>query len=70
MAPSAMSRSNDWTKSLSDAQPVPYWLDDPCRPRRQPALTGPDTCHVPGVGARHSGSGTAPLPTQSDPTRQ
>lgn len=29
MATGAMSRSNDWTKSLSDAQPVPYWLDDP-----------------------------------------
>ncbi|CAM5700430.1 Oxidoreductase OS=Streptomyces glaucescens OX=1907 GN=SGLAU_24410 PE=4 SV=1 [Streptomyces glaucescens] len=38
MAPSAMSRGSDnnWTKSLSEAQPVPYWLDDPAGPARSP----------------------------------
>ena len=41
MAPSAM---NQWTRSLSDVQPVPYWLDDPGRPRPQPARTTPQSC--------------------------
>src|ERR671922_175073 len=43
MAPSAMSSGNHWTKSLSDAQPVPYWLDDPGRPHPEPALTTAET---------------------------
>ncbi|MBW5424815.1 hypothetical protein GKQ77_25160, partial [Streptomyces sp. BG9H] len=50
MAPSAMlsisggsaPRPHGWTKSLSDAQPVSYWLDDPGRPAPEPALTGDD----------------------------
>ena len=37
MAPAAM---RPLPQSLSDAQPVSYWLDDPGKPGAQPALTG------------------------------
>lgn len=57
MAPSAMTR---WTKSLSDAQPVSYWLDDPGKPHPEPALTTTETCDLLVVGGGYSGLWTAP----------
>ncbi|MET9774924.1 FAD-dependent oxidoreductase [Streptomyces sp. NPDC006367] len=69
MAPSAMSRSNDWTTSLSDARPVPYWLDDPARPRPEPALTGAETCDLLVVGGGYSGLWTALIAKERDPGR-
>ncbi|MEW2265834.1 NAD(P)/FAD-dependent oxidoreductase [Streptomyces sp. NPDC047853] len=69
MAPSAMSRSNDWTKSLADAQPVPYWLDDPGRPRPEAALTGPESCDLLVVGGGYSGLWTALIAKERDPGR-
>jgi glycine/D-amino acid oxidase-like deaminating enzyme len=70
MAPSAMSRANgEWIRSLSDAQPVPYWLDDPARPRPGPALTGAETCDLLVVGGGYSGLWTALLAKERDPGR-
>ncbi|MGQ4438721.1 NAD(P)/FAD-dependent oxidoreductase, partial [Streptomyces violaceoruber] len=69
MATGAMSRSNDWTKSLSDAQPVPYWLDDPGRPRPEAALTGTETCDLLVVGGGYSGLWTALIAKERDPGR-
>ncbi|MFD7707629.1 NAD(P)/FAD-dependent oxidoreductase [Streptomyces sp. NPDC059785] len=66
MAPSAMNR---WTASLSDAQPVPYWLDDPGRPRPEPALTGPESCDLLVVGGGYSGLWTALEAKQRDAKR-
>ncbi|MFJ9425821.1 NAD(P)/FAD-dependent oxidoreductase [Streptomyces sp. NPDC101249] len=66
MAPSAMTR---WTASLSDAQPVPYWLDDPGRPRPEPALTAADSCDLLVVGGGYSGLWTALLAKERDPGR-
>ncbi|MGV9879268.1 NAD(P)/FAD-dependent oxidoreductase [Streptomyces sp. NPDC003006] len=67
MAPSAMTR---WTKSLSDAQPVSYWLDDPGRPAPEPALTGDDRCDLLVVGGGYSGLWTALIAKERDPHRE
>ncbi|MFL4907376.1 NAD(P)/FAD-dependent oxidoreductase [Streptomyces sp. MMS24-I2-30] len=69
MAPGAMSRTSEWTASLSAAQPVPYWLDDPARPRAEPALTGAETCDLLVVGGGYSGLWTALLAKERDPGR-
>lgn len=69
MAPSAMSRTHQWTASLSEAQPVPYWLDDPGRPRPEPALTGTETCDLLVVGGGYSGLWTALIAKERDPGR-
>ncbi|MER5380704.1 FAD-dependent oxidoreductase [Streptomyces sp. NPDC002688] len=69
MAPSAMTRGNQWTKSLSDAQPVSYWLDDPGKPRPEPALTGAETCDLLVVGGGYSGLWTALIAKERDPGR-
>ncbi|MGV9236007.1 NAD(P)/FAD-dependent oxidoreductase [Streptomyces nigra] len=69
MAPSAMSSGSHWTKSLSDAQPVPYWLDDPGRPRPEPALTAAETCDLLVVGGGYSGLWTALIAKERDPAR-
>ncbi|MFE9170189.1 NAD(P)/FAD-dependent oxidoreductase [Streptomyces kebangsaanensis] len=67
MAPSAMSRENKWIKSLSEAQPVPYWLDDPGRPAPEPALTGVESCDLLVVGGGYSGLWTALIAKERDP---
>jgi glycine/D-amino acid oxidase-like deaminating enzyme len=69
MAPSAMSRSNNWTKSLSEARPVPFWLDDPGKPHPEPALTGAETCDLLVVGGGYSGLWTALIAKERDPQR-
>lgn len=66
MAPSAMTR---WTKSLSDAQPVSYWLDDPGKPRAEPALTADEQCDLLVVGGGYSGLWTALIAKERDPDR-
>ncbi|TPQ19859.1 NAD(P)/FAD-dependent oxidoreductase [Streptomyces sporangiiformans] len=58
-----------WTTSLSDAQPVPYWLDDPGRPHPEPALTTAESCDLLVVGGGYSGLWTALLAKERDPRR-
>lgn len=66
MAPGAMNR---WITSLSDAQPVPYWLEDPGKPHPEPALTGPETCDLLVVGGGYSGLWTALVAKEREPQR-
>ncbi|MGP3948379.1 NAD(P)/FAD-dependent oxidoreductase [Streptomyces sp. 7N604] len=55
--------------SLADAQPVPYWLDDPAKPRARPALVGDEQCDLLVVGGGYSGLWTALLAKERDPGR-
>ncbi|MFK4223090.1 NAD(P)/FAD-dependent oxidoreductase [Streptomyces sp. NPDC019890] len=65
MAPAAMT----FASSLSDAQPVSYWLDDPGKPGALPALTGDEHCDLLVVGGGYSGLWTALLAKERDPGR-
>ncbi|WP_267244573.1 NAD(P)/FAD-dependent oxidoreductase [Streptomyces sp. PR69] len=66
MAPAAMRLA---ARSLSDAQPVPFWLDDPAKPGALPALTGDEHCDLLVIGGGYSGLWTALLAKERDPER-
>ncbi|MCM2392923.1 NAD(P)/FAD-dependent oxidoreductase [Streptomyces albipurpureus] len=63
MAPAAMT----FASSLSDVQPLSYWLDDPDKPVPLPALTGDERCDLLVVGGGYSGLWTALLAKERDP---
>ncbi|MCX4819718.1 FAD-binding oxidoreductase [Streptomyces sp. NBC_01142] len=65
MAPAAMT----FASSLSDAQPVSFWLDDPAKPGALPALTGDEHCDLLVIGGGYSGLWTALLAKERDPGR-
>ncbi|MCY1653956.1 FAD-binding oxidoreductase [Streptomyces sp. NPDC052071] len=66
MAPDAMREA---ARSLSDARPVSYWLDDPGKPVARPALTGDERCDLLVVGGGYSGLWTALIAKERDPGR-
>ncbi|MFF9866769.1 NAD(P)/FAD-dependent oxidoreductase [Streptomyces sp. NPDC013953] len=66
MAPAAMRTA---AQSLSDAQPVPFWLEDPGKPAALPALTRTEHCDLLVVGGGYSGLWTALLAKERDPAR-
>ncbi|TXL84960.1 FAD-dependent oxidoreductase [Streptomyces sp. IB2014 016-6] len=66
MAPGAMRTA---AASLTDAQPVAYWLDDPGRPGAVPALAGDERCDLLVVGGGYSGLWVALLAKERDPRR-
>ncbi|MER7762482.1 FAD-binding oxidoreductase [Streptomyces sp. NPDC097619] len=66
MAPVAM---RSVTRSLSEALPVSYWLDDPGKPAPQPALTSDEHCDLLVIGGGYSGLWTALLAKERDPGR-
>ncbi|MFE1785707.1 NAD(P)/FAD-dependent oxidoreductase [Streptomyces sp. NPDC059506] len=59
----------DPARSLADAQPTPFWLEDPGRPQPLPALVGDEHCDLLVVGAGYSGLWTALLAKERDPQR-
>ncbi|MFH9725142.1 NAD(P)/FAD-dependent oxidoreductase [Streptomyces sp. NPDC017254] len=54
--------------SLRDADPTPFWLDDPRRPRPTPALVGGTTCDLLVVGGGYTGLWTALVAKERDPS--
>ena len=56
-------------KSLSDASPIPFWLDDPSRPEPTVPLTESTTADLVIVGAGFAGLWTALLAKESDSSR-
>ncbi len=66
MAPDAMRTA---ARSLSEAKPVSYWLDDPGKPAAEPALTGDEHCDLLVIGGGYSGLWTALLAKERDPAR-
>lgn len=66
MAPDAMRTA---ARSLSEAKPVSYWLDDPGKPAAEPALTGDERCDLLVIGGGYSGLWTALIAKERDPAR-
>ncbi|WP_327417323.1 NAD(P)/FAD-dependent oxidoreductase [Streptomyces sp. NBC_01233] len=58
----------DHLTSLRDAEPRPFWLDDPRRPQAAPALVGATTCDLLVVGGGYTGLWTALLAKERDPS--
>lgn len=54
-------------KALVDAEPRPFWLDDPSRPPQRPTLTSDARCDLAVVGGGYSGLWTALLAKERDP---
>ncbi|MFJ7496423.1 NAD(P)/FAD-dependent oxidoreductase [Streptomyces sp. NPDC097727] len=58
----------DHLTSLRDAEPTPFWLDDPRRPQAAPALVGGTTCDLLVVGGGYTGLWTALVAKERDPS--
>ncbi|MGW5849628.1 NAD(P)/FAD-dependent oxidoreductase [Streptomyces sp. NPDC055254] len=58
----------DHLTSLRDAEPRPFWLDDPRRPQTTPALVGGVTCDLLVVGGGYTGLWTALRAKERDPS--
>ncbi|MFH8984542.1 NAD(P)/FAD-dependent oxidoreductase [Streptomyces varsoviensis] len=69
MARAAMNPGSFPLRALADAEPRPFWLDDPARPRALPALVGDERCDLLVVGGGYSGLWTALRAKERDPGR-
>jgi glycine/D-amino acid oxidase-like deaminating enzyme len=56
-------------KTIADAAPVPFWLDDAQRPQPMPALTSSINSDLVVIGAGFTGLWTALLAKEEDPSR-
>ena len=57
-------------KSIADAKPVPFWLDDPARPEPKPELTKNISTDLLVIGAGYTGLWTALLAKEENPARE
>ncbi|MFD0685992.1 NAD(P)/FAD-dependent oxidoreductase [Actinomadura fibrosa] len=57
------------TRSLVNAEPAPFWLQDSARPAPFPALAGEEQCDLLVVGGGYCGLWTALLAKERDPGR-
>ncbi|GAA0249615.1 FAD-dependent oxidoreductase [Cryptosporangium japonicum] len=55
-------------KSLADAEPGSFWLEDPSRPAATPPLTTDTSCDLAVVGGGYSGLWTALIAKERDPS--
>ncbi|MCX4745937.1 FAD-binding oxidoreductase [Kitasatospora sp. NBC_01287] len=58
----------DPVRSLQDAKPLAFWLDDPGRPQAAPALVADTRCDLLVVGGGYSGLWTALIAKERDPS--
>jgi glycine/D-amino acid oxidase-like deaminating enzyme len=63
-----MSPRGQVTASLTDATPVPFWLDTPDRPAARPPLTADTTADLAVVGGGFCGLWTALIAKERDPS--
>ncbi len=59
-----------WRRSLVDAAPAVFWLDDPERPARRAPLDGPERADLTVVGGGYCGLWTALRAKERDPDRE
>ena len=59
----------DPARSLADAQPTPFWLEDPGRPQAGSALVGDEHCDLLVVGGGYTGLWAALQAKEADPER-
>ena len=64
-----MAASARIDRSLADARPVPFWLDDPAAPEPAPSLTGSHRVDLAIVGAGFTGLWAAIEAKERDPSR-
>lgn len=57
-------------RALGDAEPKPFWLDNPARPPARPALVGELECDLAVVGGGFSGLWTALLAKERQPAAE
>lgn len=70
LLPAGRSRAKAVRNSLSDAEPVCWWLDDVDAPEPRERLTGASRADLAVVGGGYSGLWTALLAKQEDPSRE
>ena len=57
-------------KAISDVTHIPFWLDDPAKPKPEPQLTQNISTDLLVIGAGYAGLWTALLAKEENPNRE